>query len=353
MPHTLHELAQRFSLGLKGDSKTRIHGLCSLNPGREGCLTYFTSPRLLEQLATTRAAAVMLTASAAEEFSGNALIASDPSLAFARIAALFDPYRDFPADAVHPTAVIAPGVRLGKGSCVGPYAVIAEGAEIGVDCFIGPHCVVGRGAKLGDGTRLVSQVFVWHGAHVGARCNFQPGAIIGARGFGNIPGPQGWEEVPQLGSVVIGDDVEIGANTCIDRGTLDDTVIETGAKIDNLVQIAHNVHIGQHTAIAACVGIAGSTHIGSRCMIGGAVGISGHLKVGDNVIIMAGAMVTKDLPGPGQYSGVIPAEPAPKWRKTVARLRRLEVLQARVAELEKKIGTPPIQDQGESRDDDP
>lgn len=335
MAYALQDLAQRFSLEVKGDAQVSIQGLCGLNPGREHCLTFFANARLHGQLATTRAAAVVMTARQAERFAGNALIAPDPQLAFARIAALFDRHAQSQVNAIHPTAVIA------------------EDAQIGEGCFIGPHCVVGQGAKIGAGTRLVSQVFVWHGVRIGARCNVQPGAVIGARGFGNIPSPAGWVEMPQLGSVAIGDDVEIGANTCIDRGTLEDTVIETGVKIDNLVQIAHNVHIGPHTAIAACVGIAGSTHIGARCMIGGAVGINGHLQIGDDVVIMAGAMVTKSLPGQTQYSGVIPAEPAAEWRKTVARLRRLEALQARVTALEKQLGKTSVQDSGEFRDDDP
>lgn len=326
MAHTLQDLAQQFSLEVKGDPQVSIKGLCGLNPGREGCLTFFANPRLHDLLEQTRAAAVVMAAKQSEQFAGNALIAPDPQLAFARIAALFDRHGNSPATERHPTAVIA------------------EDAQIGEACFIGPHCVVGQGVKIGDGTRLVSQVFVWHGAHIGARCNIQPGAVIGARGFGNVPSSAGWVEMPQLGSVVIGDDVEIGANTCIDRGTLEDTVIGAGVKIDNLVQIAHNVQIGPHTAIAACVGIAGSTRIGARCLIGGAVGINGHLQIGDDVVIMAGAMVTKSLPGKAQYSGVIPAEPASEWRKTVARLRRLEALQLRVTALEKTIGKTSVKD---------
>ncbi len=334
MPHTLRELAERFALGLKGDPALTIHGVCGLSPGRPGCLSYLADPKFHKQLAGTAASAVVLTAPAAEAYAGAALIAPNPLLAFARIAALFDAYRDFPADSVDSTAVIGAGVRLGPGSCIGPHAVIADGAEIGDGCFIGPNCVVGQRAQLGAGVRLASQVFVWHGVRIGARCNIEPGAVIGGRGFGNAPTPEGWVEVPQLGSVVIGDDVEIGANTCIDRGALEDTIIEAGVKIDNLVQIAHNVHIGAHTAIAACVGVAGSTRIGERCLVGGACGISGHIEIGDGVILAAGSMVTKSLPGPGHYAGPLPAALARDWRRDIARLRRLEHLESRVRALE-------------------
>ena len=352
MLYTLHDLARRFSLKLKGAGATEISGLCGLAPGREGCLSFYVNPRYRSQLDTTRAAAVVLTESAAGGYPGNALVAPDPTLVFSRIAVLFDRYRDFPADVVHPTAVIASSARIGKGSYIGPHAVVAEAAEIGENCFIGPHCVVGQDAKIGANTRLTSHIFVWHGVVVGARCNIQPGAVIGARGFGNVRGPEGWEEVPQLGSVVIGDDVEIGANTCIDRGALEDTVIEDGVRIDNLVQIAHNVRIGRHTAIAACVGIAGSTRIGARCMIGGAAGIIGHVQIGDDTVIMAGARVTKSLAVAGQYSSLIPAQPVREWRKTVARLRRLQELQQRVAVLEKRLGLQPaILESGEPRDE--
>ncbi len=337
MHHTLDQLAQRFSLELKGDGTTPIVGVCGLEPGRPDCLSYFVASRDVAALRATQAAAVVLNKNTSRDFPGPALIAADPALAFARIAALFDPFRVFPADAVHASAVIAPNVSVGKGSCISPNAVIGEGTRIGDDCFIGPHCVIGKNATLGPGTQLVSQVFVWHGVKIGARCKIQPGAVIGARGFGNVRGPGGWEEVPQLGSVTIGDDVEIGANSCIDRGTLDDTVIEDGVKIDNLVQIAHNVRIGRHTAIAACVGIAGSTTIGARCMLGGAVGISGHLVIGDDVIILAGGMVTKSLPAQGQYGSVLPAQPVGEWRRTVARLRRLEELHDRVKALENQL----------------
>lgn len=338
MSHTLAELAQRFGLELKGEGSVAIAGICSLQPGRPGCLTFLANPKLRAQLADTQAAAVIVGKRDAASFAGNGLVAADPYLAFARIAALFDPYAAFPADRIHPSAVIAADARIGKGCCIEAHAVIESGAVIGDGCYIGAHCVVGREAQLGAGCVLTANVVVWHGVRIGQRCSFQPGAVIGGRGFGNARGPQGWEAVPQLGAVVIGDDVEVGANTTIDRGAIEDTVIESGVKLDNQIQIAHNCHIGAHTAIAACTGIAGSTRIGSRCMIGGGVGMNGHIEIADDVIIMGFCMVTKSLTEKGVYGSGLPVEPAREWRKQVAHVRRIGRFEQRVKQLEKQLG---------------
>ena len=344
---TLSELAQRFGLELHGDGATIIEGACTMHPGKPGCIAFLANPKYRAQLAQTHAAAVIVGRRDVTALPGPGLIAADPALAFARIARLFDPYREFPADSVHASAVIAPGARIGKGSCIGPNAVIAPGAMIGERCFIGPNCVVGQNAVIGDDTALVSGVFVWHGVRLGERCSVQPGAVIGARGFGNVPTPQGWEEIPQLGSVVIGNDVEIGANTTIDRGALEDTVIGDGVKLDNQIQIAHNVQIGAHTAIAAHTGIAGSTRIGARCMIGGAVGIAGHIEIADGVVVLGKATVTHSLTQKGVYGGGLPATPAREWRRTVARVRRLDRTDARLRRIEQQLKL----DNGEPGDD--
>ena len=337
MTFTLGEIAQRCGLELRGDAAARIDGVCTLNPGKPGRIAFLANPKLRAQLAQTAAGAVIVGKRDAAALTGNGLIAADAYLAYARVAALFDRSRDF-SPGIHASAVIAADATLGEGCYVAPLALIESGAVIGVGSFIGPGCIIGRDAQIGAQAYLVARVCIGHGVRIGARCQLQPGAVIGSRGFGNAPSPQGWVEVPQLGSVSIGDDVEIGANTTIDRGAIDDTVIENGARLDNLIQIAHNVRIGAHTAIAACTGIAGSARIGSRCMIGGGVGINGHIEIGDDVIVMGFAMVTKSLPPKAVYGSGMPVEEAREWRKQVARVRRLERLENRVRALEGKAG---------------
>lgn len=333
---TLEQLAQRFGLQSRGDAATAVDGICGLDPGVPGRLSFLASPRLRDTLATTAASIVIVTAEAAQTLRGAGLIAADPALAFARIAALFDPERQFSAG-VHPAATIAASAWLGAACHVGAGVVIEDGARIGENVFLGPGCIIGRDAQIGAGSRLIARVFVGARVRLGQRCLVQAGAVVGSRGFGNARGPAGWEEIPQLGSVAVGDDVEIGANTCIDRGAIDDTVIEDGVRLDNLIQIAHNCQIGAHTAIAACTGIAGSTRIGRRCMIGGAVGITGHIEIVDDVIILARAMVIGSIRRPGIYGSGLPLAEAREWRKTVARVRRLGRFEARLQNLERQL----------------
>lgn len=352
MAHSLAQLAQQFGLTLIGDGSVEITGVCTMQPGKPGCIAFLSNPKYRTQLAGTQAAAVIVGKRDAAALPGSGLVADDPYVAYAHIARLLDPYREFPADRVHPSALVAPGARIGKGSCIGPNAVIAEGAELGERCFVGPNCVVGQGARIGADSQLLANIFIWHGVRIGERCVIQPGAVIGSRGFGNAPTSRGWVDVPQLGSVVIGHDVEIGANTTIDRGAIDDTVIGDGVKLDNQIQIAHNVHIGAHTAIAACTGIAGSTRIGARCMIGGAAGISGHLEITDDVVILGRAMVTTSISAKGVYGGGLPAEAAREWRKSVARIRRLGVLEQRLKRIERQLDLSPQDREGDGESDD-
>tara|TARA_R110000787_G_scaffold78941_15_gene172459 strand:- start:2262 stop:3320 length:1059 start_codon:yes stop_codon:yes gene_type:complete len=335
--HRLGDIATQFELELRGDADTRISGACSLNPGKAGCISYMGSSRLAEQLPGSLASAIVVTQKFADAVTGAALIARDPGLAFARIARLFDRDRAF-EPGVHPTASVAPDALVGEGVHLGAGAVVGRGAQIGAHSFIGPNCVIGDEAVLGEHCRLVASVSIGNRVVLGARCQVQPGAVIGSRGFGNVMGPEGWEEIPQLGSVIVGDDVEIGAHTCIDRGALEDTIISKGVRLDNLIQIAHNCHIGEHTAIAACVGVAGSTRIGARCMIGGQAGFNGHLQIGDDVVVLGSAMVTKSLPDKGIYGSGIPVESVREWRRMVARVRRLQTTEDRVRELEKQLG---------------
>lgn len=334
---TLGELAGRFELELVGDGATVIEGVCTLAPGKPGRLSFLGNPRLSHLLSASKAGAVIVSRRHAEALPGSGLIARDPGLAYARIARLFDPDREFEAG-IAPSAVVDDSADIGAGCHIGASSVIGPGARIGPGCYVGPGSVVGRDAVIGAGSRLVAQVHIGNRVSIGERCVIQPGAIVGSRGFGNAMGPQGWEEIPQLGSVRVEDDVEIGAHTCIDRGALDDTVIKRGARLDNLIQIAHNCVIGEHTAIAACVGIAGSTRIGARCMIGGQAGFSGHLVIGDDVVVLGSAMVTKSLPEKGVYGSGIPVESAREWRRMVARVRRLQATESRLAALEKRLG---------------
>lgn len=332
--YTLAELAERFQLEVVGDGQTRIAGLCELRPGEPDKLGFLASPQYRAQLADTRAAAVVVGKRDVSALTTPGLLTRDPSLAFARIARLFDASRAFVAG-VDASASVASTARLAAGVFVGARAVIEDGVSVGEGSYIGPGCVLRAGASLGAGCRLEAAVTVGERVRLGARALVQPGAVIGSRGFGNVRLPDGsWEEMPQLGTVVVGEDVEIGANTTIDRGALGDTVIEDGVRLDNQIQIAHNCVIGKNTAIAACTGIAGSTRIGQRCMIGGAAGIGGHLVIVDDVVLLGRAMVTNSIDIPGVYGSGLPLAPAREWRKTVARVRRLDKLTERVKHLE-------------------
>ena len=333
---TLGDLARRFALELKGDATVEIRGICTLSPGESDGLSFLANPRYRSQLALTQSAAVVMGPGDARNFNGNALIAKDPYLAYARIAALFDSSRQF-TPGVHPSAVIATGVKIPANSHVGALSVIEQDAVIGEQVFIGSGCVVGRAARIGGQSRLEARAVIGDRVTIGQRARIQSGAVIGARGFGLARGPQGWEEVPQLGSVILGDDVEVGANTTIDRGAIGDTVLGNGVKLDNQIQIAHNVVIGDHTVMAACSGIAGSTRIGARCMIGGCVCINGHIEIADDVVILGFSMVLKSVTERGQYGG-IPARPAREWRRDIARVHRLGGLEQRLAEIEQKLG---------------
>ena len=333
MGTTLGELAVRFGLELAGDPGLEVTAVGTLHAAGPGTLTFLANPRYRRHLAGTRATAVVLDPSSAVDCPVAALISPNPYAAFARIAQLLHPEPPV-AGGIHPSAIVDPGAVLGEGASIGPQAVVEAGASIGPRASVGPGCVVMHGVRLGSDTRLVSRVTVYPGVVVGDRCVVHAGVVLGADGFGFAPDRDGYVKVPQVGGLRIGNDVDIGANTTIDRGAIEDTVVEDGVKIDNLVQVGHNVRIGAHTVIAGCVGISGSTVIGKRCMIGGAVGLAGHLELGDEVVVTGYSLVTRSLPGPGMYSSGMPAVPAAEWRKTVARLRRLPGLEGRLAALE-------------------
>ncbi len=322
---SLGELAGRFGLTLHGDPALAIKRVGTLGGAEAGALTFLANPAYRKQLGSTRATAVVLAEADRAACPVAALVAKDPYLAYARIAKLLHP--EPPATAgISPHASVDGSAQIGEGSSIGPRAVIGAGARIAAGAIVGPGCVVGAGSSVGEGTRLAANVTLYPGVRIGARGLIHAGAVIGADGFGIARGPDGWEKVPQVGGVVIGDDVEIGANTTIDRGAIEDTVIEDGVKLDNLIQVGHNVRIGAHTAIAGSAAIAGSVTIGRRCLIAGGVGIVGHVHLVDDVVVMARTLVTHSIEKKGTYSGSLGFDEQRAWRRNAARFHRLDAV---------------------------
>jgi len=320
---SLAELAVRFGLELRGEPDLRVSRVATLAHADAGAVTFLANPRYRKQLESTRATAVLLGPESAEACKVAALVDPNPYLAYARIANLLHPAAPFEAG-THPSAVVSVHAEVAASASIGPLCVIEDGVEIGERVFVGPGCILQRGAHLGADSHLVARVSLCAGVRIGKRCILHPGAVVGSDGFGFAPDAGTWVKVPQVGTVQIGDDVEIGANTTIDRGAIDDTVVENGVKLDNQIQVGHNVSIGAHTAVAGCVGISGSTSIGRRCMIGGGVGIAGHLTIADDVVVTGCSLVSASIKHAGSYSSGMPAVQTPKWRRMVAHLRRLD-----------------------------
>lgn len=334
--HRLGELAERFGGEVVGGADPVIERLASLRAAQAGDISFFSHNRYRDELAVTRASAVIVGADARDVTALPRIVCADPYLFFAKVARLYHETQSV-RGGLHPSAVVLPGARLASDVSVGALCVIEEEAEIGAGSRIGPGCLIGRKVRIGGGAQLEAGVTVYPGCEIGERAILHSGVVVGADGFGFAPDAGTWLKIPQMGSVRIGADVEIGANTTIDRGALDDTVIEDGVKLDNQIQIGHNVRIGAHTAIAGCVGIAGSTRIGSQCMIGGAAMIGGHLNIADRVIVAGATVVTKSIESAGTYVSVIPATPAQEWRRTVAMLRNLERMSDRLRLLERRL----------------
>jgi len=336
---SLGELAAHLGGELIGDAAVRITRIGPLEGATPSTISFLSNPRYQPQLVSSQAGCVLVSPAMREVAAqrGAAIVLDDPYFGFARLTRLWaQRMRQQPAAGVHPSAVVDPTARIGEGASVGPLAVIEAGASICAGAVIGSHAVVGAGASVGEGTRLAPRVTLGFGCSIGARGIVHSGAVIGADGFGFAPVQGRWEKIEQLGNVRIGDDVEIGANTCIDRGALDDTVIEDGVKLDNLIQIGHNVRIGAHTAMAGCAGVAGSATIGAHCTIGGGAIVLGHLTLADNVHISAASVVMRSISKPGQYSGVFPIDDNAAWEKNAATLRQLHGLRERLRALEKK-----------------
>jgi UDP-3-O-[3-hydroxymyristoyl] glucosamine N-acyltransferase len=334
----LQELAQAIGAELRGDPETLISGVGTLQHAKAGQLSFLSNPGYRRYLKSTQASAVVLSAEDAEHCAAAALVTDNPYLGYARAAAFLFPQPAF-TPGVHPSAVVSASASIDASAYIGACAVVGEDVEVGAEVYIGPACVVESGCRIGRGCRLVASVTLCRETQLGERCLIHPGAVLGADGFGLANDNGRWEKVPQLGCVRIGNDVEIGANTTIDRGALEDTVLHDGVKLDNQIQIAHNVEIGEHTAMAGCSAVAGSTKIGRHCTVGGLSGVVGHLTIGDNVHFSAATLVTRSLESPGYYSGGLPAMENGDWRKAVARIRRLEELSRELKVLKKKVRT--------------
>lgn len=336
MEYTLGEIAQRIGARLVGDASIRIHGVSSLEAPRSDTLGFLTSSRFRKYLSGTQAAAVILRESELEFCPVAALVHDNPYAAYARVTAMFAPVMET-ATRLHPSAVIHPEARLAADVVVGPHCVIDAGVELGVGVRIDAGCSIGQGTRIGAGSWLHANVTVYHDCVIGQHANIHSGAVIGADGFGFANEQGRWLKIHQLGRVVIGDDVEIGANTSIDRGAIEDTVIGNNVIIDNQVQVAHNVRIGDHTAIAGCVGIAGSALIGRHCALGGGAGILGHLELADGVTVTAMSLVTNSIKEPGVYSAGTPLEPKAQWQKNYVRFKQLDDMARRLKALEKQL----------------
>lgn len=333
---TLGEVAARLGLELVGDPDTSVEGLASLASASSQDLTFITSRKRLPALKSTSAVAVILKPEWRLDCPVACLIAEDPYLAYARASRLFD-RRATPERRVHPTAHIATGVMLGKSVSIGPGVVIEAGVCIADEVVVEAGVFIGEGTRIGARSHLYPHVVMYHGVRVGEDCRIHAGAVIGADGFGYALGPDGWEKIAQLGGVWLGDRVEVGACSTIDRGALDDTVIGDGVIIDNQVQIAHNCRVGKNTAIAGCVGIAGSTTIGENCTLAGAVGVSGHLEICDNVHLTGQARVTRSITVPGSYSSGTTLAPTREWARNALRFAQLDTLEGRLSTLEKIV----------------
>ena len=337
---TLGELADRFELPLRGERDRLIHGVAALATAQAGQLGFLASSRYRAQLDECRAGAIVLAEGDAADWHGDCLISANPHATFARIAALFDPDPDVPPG-IHASAIVSAQASVAASASIGPFCVIEDGARIEEGAHVGPHCVIGRGCTVGAHSRLLAHVTLVRDVTLGARVLIHPGAVLGAAGFGlaferGTDGAGHWIKVPQLGGVRIGDDCEIGANTTIDRGALGDTVLEEDVHLDNQIQIAHNVHIGAHSALAGCAAVAGSTTIGRYCLIGGGAGILGHLSLADRVTVTAMSLVTHSIREAGEYSSGTPIQPNRQWRRNAVRMKHLDEIARRLDALEKE-----------------
>ncbi|MCW8944012.1 MAG: UDP-3-O-(3-hydroxymyristoyl)glucosamine N-acyltransferase [Sedimenticola sp.] len=347
--YRLGDLAKALGVDLVGNPDLEITHAATIQNAKKGAVCFLANSKYRHYLSDTAASAVILNSADAKHCPVSALITDNPYLIYAKVASLIYPVSAV-AGGVHATAVIDHSASIHPEAWIGPCVVIGPDVTIGAGVSVGAGCVIEKNCVIGTDSRLIANVTVCHGTKIGKRVIIHPGAVIGSDGFGNANDKGVWFKVPQIGCVLIGDDVEVGANTTIDRGSLRNTVISVGVRLDNQIQIAHNVHIGDHTAIAGCAGIAGSTTIGKYCTLGGGVGVTGHLELGDNTHFSAQTLVTRSFKDPGYYSGNLPAVPNGEWRKTIARVRRLQRTNQRISKLEQTACLP--QDENESSQKD-
>lgn len=332
----LEQLANYLDAQLHGNADILITGIASMKSAVSGQITFLADQKLQSKLAECKASAIVMTEDSLKYWHGAALIVKNPYLAYAKLAQYLDTTPD-PAKDIAPSAVIDPTAQLGANVSIGANAVIESGVHLGDRCIIGAGCFIGKNTTIGADTKLWANVTVYHNCVIGKNCLIQSGTVIGSDGFGYANDKGKWIKIPQLGRVIIGDNVEIGASTTIDRGALDDTVIGNGVIIDNQCQIAHNDIIGDHTAVAGGVIMAGSLTIGRHCLIGGASVINGHMEICDQVTVTGMGMVMRPITKPGVYSSGIPLQENKIWRKTASLVLHIDEMNKRLKSLEKKL----------------
>lgn len=335
MSVTLGDLATQFGCEIFGDPSVTVDSVASIESATAGSISFLANHGYAAALADTAASAVILQERHAARCKTNALITDNPYLVYARVAAILYPPRQY-LPGIHPSAAVASSATIAETAHVAAGAFIDDDAIVGAHCLVGAGAVIGPRCELGDASSVRARAVLVQDVCLGKRCTIHPGAVLGADGFGNAMSPDGWVTVPQVGGVQVGDDVEIGSNTTVDRGAIGNTVIGNGVRLDNQIQIAHNVVIGDHTAMAAQTGIAGSAVIGKRCMFAGRAGSVGHVTICDDVIVSASSYVSKDIREPGVYTASFPAEKDKFWKRNAARFRGLDAIVKRINALEKK-----------------
>ncbi len=331
----LGRIAQAADGVVLGDPQYRVDSIRSPEQATATSITFFSDPKLKRHLSACAAGAVLISPQDVHLFPGNRVVVADPYLAYARISGLFRPACSRNRQRVDPSSRVADTVSFDGSVTIGPFSTIDDGVKLAKGVVIGNSVHIGAGVVIGQDSQIEDQVVIHAGCLIGKRCHISPGAVIGASGFGYAPSAGSWQKIEQLGAVRIGDDVDVGANTTIDRGALDHTVIENGVKLDNQIQIAHNVYIGENTIMAGCSAVAGSARIGKRCKIGGRVSILGHLEIVDDVTIMANSTVAKSIGDSGEYASMITVQPVRQWRKNLAMIRQLDKLMRRRKQGEK------------------
>ncbi len=338
MAWTLAQLAEHVGGTVHGDSACVINSVAAIQNARPGQISFLTNAQYKPQLKATNASAIILKEEFLAECPVSAIVTANPHAAYARIAQLLHPAKRA-VPGIHSTAIVDSSVSVGENVSIGPYVVIEANSRIGDNTSVGARSYIGSDVTIGYDTMIDVNVTIHHGTYIGNRCILYSGTVIGSDGFGHAYDKEGWVKIPQIGKVFIGNDVEVGANTTIDRGAIENTIIEDGVKLDNQIQIAHNVRIGEQTVLAACTGVAGSAIIGKRCMIGGLCGIAGHLEITDGVLLTGMSTVTKSIKTPGTYSSTMPVEPTNEWRRFVARFKLLDNFAKRLKALEKIVKT--------------